>query len=436
MNNKNNSNAGSVWACLTLSCLLTACGGSDAGESVPRLSSGSDPTLPVTTVDPTNLCAGLVTDKLDRPMASRPKPALGQAVTDPQFKTVVRRITNTTGTGVIKPVYSTIPAWNADESYLILYHTGTGSAGHHLYNGKTYQHIKLLNIDPADLEQFYWDTSDPRILYYADRSNRQLIKFNVDTEVKTVLHDFKNAPTSCTADLHGGTDPMFTSWTSPPTIGLACGNKHFAYDIGSGSVSPIAALSSGGNAPQASPDGTRFYLNVNDSRASIRDWNMTEIAVLSGVASAEHGDVTQTEQGAAFVAVQFDQREGIWSFPFSGGAKLIYGPANGWPYPPVGTHVSGVAYRRPGWIAVSHIGQTPLGATVLENEVVLANVNTGTVCRVAHHHSCGQECGTQGYWAEPHASISPTGTRILFASDWQGGSTVDTYVVELPSYQP
>ena len=31
---------------------------------------------------------------------------------------------------------------------------------------------------------------------------------------------------------------------------------------------------------------------------------------------------------------------------------------------------------------------------------------------------------------------SPTGTRAVFASDWGGGSSVDTYVVELPSYRP
>ena len=31
---------------------------------------------------------------------------------------------------------------------------------------------------------------------------------------------------------------------------------------------------------------------------------------------------------------------------------------------------------------------------------------------------------------------SPSGTRLLFASDWGNGATVDSYVVELPSYQP
>ena len=87
----------------------------------------------------------------------------------------------------------------------------------------------------------------------------------------------------------------------------------------------------------------------------------------------------------------------------------------------------------PGWVAVSMTGN-PSGQGYLDQEIALANVNTGVVCRVAHHRSYGQE-GTIGYWAEPHVNISPSGTRMIFASDWNNGSTVDTYVVELPSYQ-
>jgi hypothetical protein len=54
------------------------------------------------------------------------------------------------------------------------------------------------------------------------------------------------------------------------------------------------------------------------------------------------------------------------------------------------------------------------------------------VCRVAHHRS--QE--RQDYGGAPHVTGSPSGTRALFASDWGDGPSVDTYVVELPSYVP
>ncbi|MFT8131004.1 hypothetical protein, partial [Salmonella enterica] len=88
-------------------------------------------------------------------------------------------------------------------------------------------------------------------------------------------------------------------------------------------------------------------------------------------------------------------------------------------YPGTDTHISGHAFRAPGWVAVSSVGW---------GELLLANVDTGTVCRVGHHRSPSGD-----YWQEPHVNISPTGTRLLFGSDW-GSGAVDSYVVELPSY--
>jgi hypothetical protein len=112
---------------------------------------------------------------------------------------------------------------------------------------------------------------------------------------------------------------------------------------------------------------------------------------------------------------------------------VIVGEETGYPYPPSGTHISAVAHRAPGWVAVSVVGYDADGRDVLDNELLLADTNTGAVCRIAHHRSKGKG-GPQGYWAEPHAVISPTATRVLFGSDWGGGPTVDTYVVELPAY--
>jgi hypothetical protein len=119
-----------------------------------------------------------------------------------------------------------------------------------------------------------------------------------------------------------------------------------------------------------------------------------------------------------------------------GSARVIVGPATGYPYPPSSTHVSALAFKKPGWVAVSIIGFQADGQDVLDNELVLADTNPGgRVCRVAHHRSCMNNC-PRDYWAEPHVVISPSGTRLLFGSDWGGGDTVDAYVVELPSYKP
>jgi len=60
------------------------------------------------------------------------------------------------------------------------------------------------------------------------------------------------------------------------------------------------------------------------------------------------------------------------------------------------------------------------------------------VCRLAHHRSTGklaQSGEYNGYLGEPHVTISPSGTRLLFGSDWYDSGSVDSYVIELPLYQ-
>ena len=404
----------------------------------------------------TDLCAGLVTDKLPHPMTAVNKPALGKTFTDPQFGTTIRRISDAgAANSYIVPAYSTIPAWNSDESYLILYHTGANprfGGGLHLYDGKTYQHIKLLDIAPADIEQFYWDSKDPQILYFANQTDRRFYRYNVTTEVKTVLHDFALAPTFCNAadGLTGGTDPMFSSWDSR-TFGLSCGSKLFSYNLQKDQVGRVIHLATGGagggsqNGPQVSASGQKIFLNQNDLTGSVRDLNLNVLIANLGINPAEHADLgMDQQQNDALLSAQFDG-DFIGSLVKTnlktGLSEVIIGEATGYPYTITGTHISAVAYRKPGWVAVSMVGNLAangqLGQGVLESEIALVNTNIGEskVCRIAHHRSCGtsDSCGTT-YWAEPHVVISPSGTRILFGSDWNGGNSVDSYVVELPSY--
>ena len=115
-------------------------------------------------------------------------------------------------------------------------------------------------------------------------------------------------------------------------------------------------------------------------------------------------------------------------------SSVIIGPDTGYPYPPT-SHISAMAWEQPGWVFVSTLGDTS-GAGLLDLEMLIADTNTGTVCRIGRHRSWGKENThlEEPYWAEAHMVPSPSGTRAVFASDWGNGTTVDTYVVELPSY--
>jgi hypothetical protein len=380
-----------------------------------------------------DLCAGLITDTLAHPMTAAVKPPVGAAVTDAEFGTTIRRITAVDNAGTnpaIRPLYSTVAAWNADETSLILYRVGKG---HELYNGKTYQIVRTLyDISPADLEQVYWHTSDPDVFYYVD--GKDFVRYHVATAAKETVTSFS----FCTANASGGSDPMFTSFDSN-RIGLGCGDQSFIYDIATNTV--IARKTYAENPAQISPSGKLGWLSdsgrVTDlSLGVVRTLDLREPFGHSSMGMWPTGE--DTWNGVTFddgPAGNTDIGSLVTFDMTTGKSKVVIGPKTGYPYPPT-THVSAMAYRNPGWCFVSTFGDTT-GKGLLDLEITIANTVTGTVCRVGRHRSWGKSNTNLAdpYWAEAHAVPSPSGTRVVFASDWGNGATVDTYVLELPSYQ-
>jgi hypothetical protein len=384
----------------------------------------------------------MITDQQPHTMTALAKPALGATVTDAQFGTTIRRITAVAGTGAsaaIVPMYTTISAFNADESRLILYAVG---GGHQLYDGKTYQLIKALAINPADVEQVYWDTADPDLLYYVD--TQAFIRYHVSSGTKDKLHDFGSvcgvvAPSN-------GDDPMFTSWDSH-RLGLTCGSKMFIYDSSTDTVlGPVATPANSTPPAQVAPSGTLAFLEAGAGQ--VLDTTLTMVRSLGLQDPVNHASLGRLANGHdtwnGTVYDDANNNVGIlvtWDMTNATGGVVI-GPKTGWPYPPDG-HVSALAYHRPGWIFVSTFFVNGFDGTgtaptpgLLDLENLIADTNTGKVCRVGRHRSWGKANQTLGYWAEAHTVPSPTGTRAVFASDWGGGASVDTYVLELPSYAP
>jgi hypothetical protein len=381
-----------------------------------------------------DLCAGLIKDKAAHPMTALAKPALGATVTDAEFGTTIRRITAVQAGGTnpaIRPLYSTVSAWNADESRLILYDV---AKGHELYDGKTYKLIRALgDISPADLEQVYWHTSDPDVFYYVD--GKDLVRYHVGAAAKETVMTFS----FCAQSAGGGSDPMFTSFDSN-RIGLGCGDQAFIADIPSATV--IARKTYAENPAQMSPSGKLAWLS--DS-GRVTDLGLNVVRTLDLREPFGHSSMGIWPTGQdTWNGVVFDNGPqgnsdigSLVTFDMTTGtSKVVVGPKTGYPYPPT-THVSAMAYLNPGWAVVSTFGDTT-GKGLLDLEITVANTVDGTVCRVGRHRSWGKSNTNlaEPYWAEAHAVPSPSGTRIVFASDWGNGATVDAYVVELPSYKP
>jgi hypothetical protein len=370
------------------------------------------------------------------------KPAKGVRVADPDFGTTMIRISDVqgdwSGTDAV-PVYPTVAAWNADESYMLLYTRPTGNYA--LLDGHSYAFIKWVSINPADIEQFDWDPSNPDLIWFIN--GKVLTRYHVSTGASDTIYTFPNA-----ADW--GDDPIYFSWDGS-LFGLryASQGQAFSYSLKTG-ISPTVSLSGNENSPEACPSaGCLFW--ARNSGGFVYNTNMTQLRALTMQNSLEHGDLGLDAQGNDFwAAVSFNEGPNNSSGALmvewlkSGTIKTVIGDATGDPYPPDNTLISAKSLNNHGWVALAMTGDASTvhaSTTYQDQEIMLANVNTGQVCRAAHHRSLG-EAGPIGYWSQPNVTISPSGTRIAFPSDWGGGpggkatasSPVDTYVLELPGY--
>jgi len=409
----------------------------------PAPAASADP-APVGGGGAAGVCEGLVQDTAAHPMSALGAPPLRGVAVDPEFRTRIRRITAVPASeganAVIKPMYSTMPAWNADESRLLLWHR---EKGHELYDGRSYQYIRTLKlVSPSDIEQLLWDPVDPDVLYYPSNYNAapNLMRYRVSTDTSDVVKHFDFCPTGDWGRiLTMGSDPMYLSWGPSVIIGLRCGDTKFLYDIKGGQVLGPTTVSATIAAQPGASGQVAWFFDGTVYDTLFRPLRKVAIKSFGEHSSLGRSGTTGHDQ---YNSVVFEAPPGgseaadvgsLVSFDLqTGQRKVVVGLATGYPYPPGSTHVSSVALKRPGWVAVSIVGD-PRGRGPLDNELLLASVDTGTVCRVAHHHSFAGE-GKWGYWAEPHVVISPTATRLLFGSDWGNGPSVDTYVVELPSY--
>jgi len=381
------------------------------------------------------------------------KPEVGVPYIDPVFGTKITRVSDSEkmGTDVIKPVYSTIQAWNADESRFFLWHR---EKGHYLYDGKSYQMIKPLQFHPSDLEEVLWDPILPNLLYIIenDKVGSKLIQYNVANDKKTVLVDFVKEGICETGSVVNDANMISLEGRK---IGLRCYEKDasrmMVYSIDEKKFSRIVTNKElgvhGYTALFTSLSGNTYIANekVFDSDVNFQ--------YKLNVAGSEHSTMGQFKDGSdGFFAVAFDPAPQHCENGRGIGMLVthrfkdhtcheFFGKSTGFPYPPGSVHLSPLSFHNPGWVALSAVGYentVTLGEDqpLFHQELIISNADAKNhrYCRVGHHRSWGKY-GKIGYFAEPHVTLSRDGRRMLFASDWHDSGSVDTYVLELPVYR-
>ena len=225
-----------------------------------------------------------------------------------------------------------------------------------------------------------------------------------------------------------------------------------------------------GSTPFPSVSGKYFVWNA---AGGLNSSPTTKSAVLDAVTGKlvrwvefdtnEHCDTAQNSAGQdLLVGSQFSRSTGgngncIVANLDTGAVSNFVGESSNpsFGYPATGSLSGATAWKNPVWVVTGmtgniygtgNSGPTANPKTLLDQEVMLTNLDTGTTYRIAHHRSTGNynNAPQSNYWAQTNVTFSTSGTRILVQSDWgcanpanpvlDPNAAVDTYVIELPSY--
>ncbi|MFK8076017.1 MAG: hypothetical protein AB8B84_05485 [Granulosicoccus sp.] len=355
-----------------------------------------------------NHCEGLVSHNEPVVVAPISQSPYMNLYLDPAFNTRNRRITNSQTEQVHRPMTNSADAWNNDESLLILHRFDKADPTPKfvLMDGNNYQTLGDLNIPAVANDTVYWSQYNPLSVFYVDNHEQagQLKRFDIASGTQEVIADF--API-CEANGFPANQGIFTKPSLDDELfAYQCGQKNgkalaVSYEytsdeyhslaIGADTQWPLTATL------QAMPEGNGFWLqDVPLTNSLDVGSNSTQLEALT----ASNGKTIS----------MFDQQSSNWKALATMGYGEFQYFANEQPAP---------AYF---------------------SEIVLVNTEDSEqagLCRVAHHRSFGREASNAGYNAmlgESVATQSPSGSRVLFNSDWYDNGSVDTYAIELPSF--
>ncbi len=383
----------------------------------------------------------LQTPNLREPAARRP-------FIDPVFGTCLVRVTDRNSdlsrdddSAGLKNEYSRVQSFNAN-GRLILARGIQGTW--YVYDALSLQPLGEvpLAVEPR------WSASDPDLIYYLDEVS--LYEYDISQGSQRLVHDFSK-------DFPG--KPLSAVWTryeGSPSLdgrywGLMAENQDWdttAYliydletdevlirkldspaDIDSVTISPLGTYylafyeycEQGEMGTDADPCGLMVYdRGLQNGRGLLRiighsdlalDSNGREVLVYQDI-DTDHISMLDLETG---------QITDLWAIDFS--QTLL------------GLHISGLAYRLPGWALVSTHDADPTAHIWMDDSVfAMELVPGGRIVRLAHTHSVVDDNMEQDYWAEPHASVNPDFTRALFTTNWgrSGTEEVEMYMILLP----
>lgn len=364
------------------------------------------------------------------------------------------RLTDARSAGIhgLFPDYSKRQAWNSDESLLIL-RSGMGDT--YLFNGQTYQFIKIL--DSVGGEDVFWHPSNPDIVLYNPDSI--LYSYNVTNDLVTQIHIFE---TYTWANTRGEGNPSndgryyaLVGQRYNFETGEVIFHDLIVFDLQENQIVSTMPLPheqlNDFDWITISPSGN--YVVVDYATKETGRYNGVEVYdqnlnfIWQKPLGAGHSDLGLDASGEEVLIMDVYDDDAnltyINKYSLADGTETRLLSVS----PFFDLHISCRAQLRPGWVYIStfdfvgRLTDDEAGWLPFEDEVFAIKMDgSGTVQRYTHHHSKRYSPSTPDsdnsvYFAEPHATVNRSGTRILFGSNWrtriEEDYSVDAYLVDL-----
>lgn len=364
-----------------------------------------------------------------------PLPVYLEPMRDPTFGTQFVRITDpgreilpgiACNPGYCRHRYSSTQAWNADQTLLVI---NKGCPGFCFLDGQNYR--PLFQRQPSGTCE--WHPSDPEQMICVSKS--EIYRWWVRNQKRVTVY----APREY-AHLEFGPGKNNVSWDGNRLVVRATTSSGdlvaFPYDIRTATKYPdihLDRLDGSNHYCTISPSGeyTFCYQEMPDKSdvAYIFTIDGKQVQHWAEHHRPGHGDMTIDSDGSdVYVGISKSEPDKyqVIKRRLSDGAVTVLTPRG------PATHASVRSIKRPGWVFLTYGGSykraARRGVLPLYGEIVaLRTDGSGEIRRIVHHHSVNHD-----YLSEAHASPSPDGSQVIWASNWdQPGGPVAAYVARL-----
>ena len=428
--------------------VIAACGGGGGGSAGSGGGGGGPPPVAGTCASgyPAGFSFVTGTDNASNlAQAALGKPNKGSVFQEPAFKTCAVRVTDHAADGLdtfAREDYSRRQAFNADSTLVLIYAL---NGSWHVYNATTFAHVKQLAGPAGDAEP-QWDATDPDVLYYLPTNGGMVVnKLQVSTNATSVIGNFTGRlPWAGAARL----------WTKSEGSASA-DSRYWAFMVETNGFAPLGIIVWDRTRDQIvstrannirpdhlsmSASGNYVVVSWNDGVVAFTRDLLTRIPLN---VLGEHSDIALDANGDdLYVSVDYQATDGtVYMINLRTGVRTDLFPT----YLNDGAtalHISGKAFRKPGWVVVSTYAEYNNNPAVTAREWLHAKVMAvelkanPKVYHLAHHRAVDDNDPIFGsYFAEPQASVNRDFTKIIYNSNWGVGTglNIDAYMVELPA---